>query len=162
MTSSAPHLYSPESHLFLDSWLCVSAREIWVEWNRKSWREEDPPERHATNRIGLRDLLPIDFLPGSDKALSPAISQVAIKPYADRLLALQEAERVHEMMSTAAYSIRGKSQESLFPWWTDCGSERNASSRRRVMLSGMSKQSLNDGTPSLKRNDRRLPDQSSE
>jgi hypothetical protein len=46
---STHHLYSPESHLFLDSWLCVSVREIWVGWNQKSWREEDPPERHATN-----------------------------------------------------------------------------------------------------------------
>ncbi|TBZ68769.1 hypothetical protein E0H64_13935 [Rhizobium leguminosarum bv. viciae] len=103
---STHHLYSPESHLFLDSWLCVSAREIWVEWNRKSWREEDPPERHATNRIGLSDVMPVDFLPSSDKALSPVISGVAIKPYADRLRALQEAERVHEMMSTAAYAMQ--------------------------------------------------------
>ncbi len=103
---STHHLYSPESHLFLDSWLCVSAHEIWVEWNRKSWREEDPPERHATNRIGLRNVMPVDFLPASDRALSPVISAVAIKPYADRLRALQEAERVQEMMSTAAYAMQ--------------------------------------------------------
>jgi hypothetical protein len=103
---STHHLYSPESHLFLDSWLCVSAREIWVEWNRKSWREEEPPERHATNRIGLREVMPVDFLSTSNKVLSPVVSRVAITPYADRLRALQEAERVHEMMSTAAYAMQ--------------------------------------------------------
>lgn len=103
---STHHLYSPESQLFLDSWLCVSAGEIWAEWNRKSWREEDPPERHATNRIRLRDVMPVDFLSCAHKALSPVISGVAIKPYADRLRALQEAERVHEMMSTAAYAMQ--------------------------------------------------------
>jgi hypothetical protein len=92
--------------LFLDSWLCVSARAIWVEWNRKSWREEEPPERHATNRIGLREVMPVDFLSTSNKVLSPVISRVAITPYADRLRALQEAERIHEMMSTAAYAMQ--------------------------------------------------------
>lgn len=103
---STRHLYSPESHLFLDSWLCVSAREIWVEWNRKSWREEEPPARHATNRIDLREVMPLDFLSASNKVLSPVISRVAITPYADRLRALQEAERIHEMMSTAAYAMQ--------------------------------------------------------
>ncbi|UWM85219.1 hypothetical protein [Rhizobium sp. SRDI969] len=103
---SAHHLYSPESHLFLDSWLCVSAREIWVEWNRKSWREEEPPERHATNRISLREVMPLDFLSASNKVLSPVVSGVAITPYADRLRALQEAERIHEMMSNAAYAMQ--------------------------------------------------------
>lgn len=105
-TWSTHHLYSPESHLFLDSWLCISAGEIWVEWNQKSWREDDPPERHATNRIRLRDVMPVDFLSSSEKALSPVISGAAIKPYADRLRALQEAERVHEMISTAAYAMQ--------------------------------------------------------
>lgn len=100
---STHHLYSPGSHLFLDSWLCVSAREIWVEWNRKSWREEEPPERHATNRISLREVMPLDFLSASNK-VSPVISRVAITPYADRLRALQEAERIHEMMNNAAYA----------------------------------------------------------
>ncbi|WP_430244373.1 hypothetical protein [Neorhizobium sp. DAR64861/K0K2] len=103
---SAHHLYSPGAHLFLDSWICVSAREIWVEWNRKSWREEEPPERHATNRIKLRDVMPIDFFPTAQRALSPVISAATIKPYSDRLRALQEAERVYEMISGAAYSMQ--------------------------------------------------------
>lgn len=47
---SAHHLHGPDSQLFLDSWLCVSATEIWVEWSRKAWGEEDPPDRFATGQ----------------------------------------------------------------------------------------------------------------
>ncbi|MER8802242.1 hypothetical protein [Mesorhizobium sp. M0998] len=36
---SAHHLYAPGSQMFLVSWLCVSASEIWVEWSCKAWRE---------------------------------------------------------------------------------------------------------------------------
>ncbi len=77
-----------------------------MEWNRKSWREKEPPERHATNRISLREMMPLDFLSAANKLLVPVISRVAITPYADRLRALQEAERIHEMMSTAAYAMQ--------------------------------------------------------
>ncbi len=48
------------------------------------------------------DVIPVDFLSSSDKVLSPVICGLATKPYADRLRALQGAEWVHEMMSTAA------------------------------------------------------------
>ncbi|MBY3136536.1 hypothetical protein [Rhizobium laguerreae] len=92
--------------MLLDSWLCISSREIWVEWNRKSRREEEPSERHATNRISLREVMPLDFLSASNKVLSPVVSGVAITPYADRLRAPQEAERIHEMMSNAAYALQ--------------------------------------------------------
>ncbi|MES0038865.1 hypothetical protein NKJ74_26990 [Mesorhizobium sp. M0046] len=102
---SAHHLHGPDSQLFLDSWLCVSASEIWIEWSRKAWREEDPPERFATGRIGLRDVMPIDVMPVREAALSPVISAAKVKPYHKRLCALLEAERVHEMMSRAAYEM---------------------------------------------------------
>src|SRR5262245_33991447 len=42
---SARHLYEPASQLFLESMLCFSAIEIWVESMRRAWREEDPPGR---------------------------------------------------------------------------------------------------------------------
>ncbi|MER8522207.1 MULTISPECIES: hypothetical protein [unclassified Mesorhizobium] len=91
---SAHHLHGPESQLFLDSWLCVSASEIWVEWSRKPWREEDPPVRFATGPIGLRAVMPIDFMPVREAALPAAISAATVKPYHKRLRALLEAERV--------------------------------------------------------------------
>jgi hypothetical protein len=50
--------------------------------------------------------MPVDFLSASNKVLSPVISRVAITPYADRLRALQEAERIYEMMSNAAYAMQ--------------------------------------------------------
>ncbi|MER9482542.1 hypothetical protein NKI74_24670 [Mesorhizobium sp. M0494] len=100
---SAHHLHGADSQLFLDSWLCVSASEIWVEWSRKAWREEEPPERCATGH--LRAVMPIDFMPVREAALSPVISAATVKPYHKRLRALLEAERVHEMMSHAAYEM---------------------------------------------------------
>ncbi len=154
---STHHLYSPESHLFLDSWLCVSAREIWVEWNRKSWREEEPPERHATNRIGLREVMPVDFLSTSNKVLSPVISRVAITPYADRLRALQEAERIHEMMSTAAYAMQREVPGEILSVVDRLWLGKNVASKPRATRSAMSKQNWSDGIPSSKQNDQRLP-----
>ncbi len=91
--------------IFLDSWLCVSTSEIWVEWSRKAWREDDPPERFVTGRINLGAVMPIDFIPVREATLSPVVSTAKVKPYRERLLALLEAERVHEMMSHAAYTM---------------------------------------------------------
>ncbi|MES0057285.1 hypothetical protein NKJ66_27285 [Mesorhizobium sp. M0078] len=49
--------------------------------------------------------MPIDFLPVRENALSPVISAATVKPYHKRLYALLEAERVHEMVSSAAYEM---------------------------------------------------------
>ena len=68
------HLYTPASRLFLDSMLCISATEIWVECFRKSWREEDPPQRHASGRLSLKAIMPIDYMPPHEIAL-PARSR---------------------------------------------------------------------------------------
>ncbi|MBY5834836.1 hypothetical protein HFN47_35790 [Rhizobium leguminosarum] len=144
--------------MFLNSWLYVSAREIWVEWNRKCWREEEPPERHATNRISLREVMLVDFLSASDKVLSQVISRVAITPYADRLRALQEAERIHEMMSHAAYAMQKEVLGEILSVVDRSGSGRNVPSKRHATRSAMSKQSLNDGRPNSKGNDRRFCD----
>ncbi len=101
--------------------------------------------------------MPVDFLSTSNKVLSPVISRVAIKPYADRLHALQEAERIHEMMSTAAYAMQKEVPGEILSvvdrlWF---GEERPF--QARATLSAMSKQSWSDGTPNSKRNDQRLP-----
>lgn len=102
---SAHHVYRPESSLFLDSTLCVSASEIWVESQRKAWRDEDPPERIVTGRLKLQNVMPIDYMPVREFVLSPVVSSVVVSPYRERLQALLEADRVHEMMSKAAYAI---------------------------------------------------------
>lgn len=102
---SGHHLYLPESDFMLDSWLCISSDAAWVEWNRRSWRDEAPPERHATNKISLRDVMPIDFLGGKEKTLPAAISKARIKPYQSRLQALGKAERIYEIVASAAYAM---------------------------------------------------------
>lgn len=102
---SARHLYTPESRLFLDSSLCVSATEAWVEFTRKAWREDDPPERVATGKLKLQAIMPIDYMPVREITLSPVVSRATMAPYRERLRGLIEAERVLEMISRAAYAI---------------------------------------------------------
>jgi hypothetical protein len=103
---SSTHLYRPESDFILNSYLCISPDVAWIEWYRRSWREDDPPERHSTSRIKLRDVMPIDFLDGEvEKVLPPGISAAKVKPYLARLQALDEAERIFEMLTNAAYAL---------------------------------------------------------
>ncbi|MGA1831226.1 hypothetical protein [Rhizobium wenxiniae] len=50
--------------------------------------------------------MPIDFLDGEeDRVLPPAIAEAKVKPYQARLQALDEAERIHEMITNAAYAM---------------------------------------------------------
>lgn len=102
---SAHHVYSPEARLFLDSTLCISSTEIWVECMRRAWREEDPPERISTSRLKLREIMPIDYMAPREIVLSPAVSQASVAPYRERLRGLIEAERVYEMLSSATYAM---------------------------------------------------------
>ncbi|MCD7109648.1 hypothetical protein LRX75_11380 [Rhizobium sp. DKSPLA3] len=103
---SSTHLYQPESDFVLNSYLCISPEAAWIEWYRRSWNEENPLERHATNNVKLRDVMPIDFLDGDEsKALPLTIPEARVKPYRSRLNALDEAERIYEMMVKAAYAM---------------------------------------------------------
>jgi hypothetical protein len=99
------HIHAPETRLFLNSMLCVSANEVWVECMRRAWREDDPPERFSTGRLTLQEVMPIDHMPKREAALSPVISRAAVTPYRERLRGLLEAERVYEMLSRAAYAM---------------------------------------------------------
>ncbi|MDF1775733.1 MAG: hypothetical protein P1V13_06880 [Rhizobiaceae bacterium] len=60
---SALHVHGPETHLLLESTLCVSRTEIWVEATRRAWREEDPPEHIVTGKLSLQAIMPIDYMP---------------------------------------------------------------------------------------------------
>lgn len=102
---SARYLYAPAALVFLDSTLCVSATEVWVESARRAWRDEDPPERVATGRLKLRDIMPIDYMPVREIELPPGVSRATVKPYAERLQGLLEADRIYEMISHATYAI---------------------------------------------------------
>jgi len=102
---SVRHVFTPESRLFLDSTLCVSGAELWVEFTRKAWRDEDPPEHYVTSRLSLKEIMPIDHMPKHEVSISPTISRASVAPYRERLVALLEAERVNEMMVNSAYAI---------------------------------------------------------
>lgn len=102
---SVTHIWGPETRAFLDSTLCVSSTEIWVESRRQAWREADPPERIATGRLALRAIMPIDHMPVREVTLPPVIGRIAVAPYRQRLRGLVEAERLHEMLANAAYAI---------------------------------------------------------
>src|SRR5262249_18805758 len=82
---SARHLYEPASRLFLESTLCISATEIWVESLRRAWREEGPSERFATARKTLRTIMPIDYMPTQERTLPPLVTRATAKPYQERL-----------------------------------------------------------------------------
>lgn len=103
---SSTHVYRSESDFILNSYLCLSPDTAWIEWYRRLWRDENPPERHSTNRIKLRDVMPIDYLDGeAHKVLSPAIPEAKVRPYLSRLHALDEAERIFVMITNAAYAL---------------------------------------------------------
>ncbi|WP_246655243.1 hypothetical protein [Rhizobium laguerreae] len=50
----------------------------------------------------------IDYLPATDTALSPVVSRQSIKPYAERLQALREAEHVFELISKATSPVQNE------------------------------------------------------
>lgn len=105
---SAHHVHGPDTYLLLESMLCVSRTEVWVEATRKAWREEDPPDRIVTDKLNLQAIMPIDYMPVQEVSLSPAISRAAVRPYQNRLKALLELDHVHEMMTHAAYGMERK------------------------------------------------------
>lgn len=102
---SARHLHRPALSTFLESVLCISKTEIWVECLRRGWREEDPPERFATARQPLRAIMPIDYMPEREKPLPPLVTRAATVPYQKRLDALIATERIYAMLSEAAYAM---------------------------------------------------------
>lgn len=110
---SARYIHTPDSRMVLDSTLCISATEVWVECMRRAWREEDPPERIGTARMMLREIMPIDYMPVREVSLPPSISKATVAPYRDRLRALLEAERVCEMLSNAACAMERNVPEEM-------------------------------------------------
>lgn len=103
---SACHISAPASRLFLESTLCISATEIWVESLWRAWREEDPPERFVTARKRLQAIMPMDDMPARQMALSPLVTRMATVPYQQRLQALIESERLYDMLFRAAYDMK--------------------------------------------------------
>jgi hypothetical protein len=62
-------------------------------------------ETFTTEKIALREIMPIDLMPGKEVEIPPAISRVRIKEHWPRLRALIEAERVYGMLERSAYAL---------------------------------------------------------
>ena len=102
---SAHHVWGSETRAFLNSNLCVSETEMWVEATRRAWRDEDPLERIASGRMRLKEVMPIDHMQVPEITLAPSISYSRVAPYRQRLRGLIEAERIYDMLSSAAYAM---------------------------------------------------------
>jgi hypothetical protein len=103
---SAHHVYSSENYATARSLLCVSAIDLWVDCTIDAPRfRGDDSEAFTTEKIALREIMPIDLMPGKDVEIPPAISRVRIKEHWPRLRALIEAERVFGMLERSAYAL---------------------------------------------------------
>lgn len=103
---SAHHVYSSENYTTARSQLCVSATELWVDCtiNAPQFRGDDT-ETFTTDKVVLRDIMPIDLMRAKEVEIPPAINRVRIRQHWPRLRALIEAERVHEMLERSTYAL---------------------------------------------------------
>lgn len=103
---SAHHVYSSENYTTARSQLCVSATQLWVDCTMTAphYRGADT-ETFKTEKVALRDIMPIDLMPSKEVEIPPAIGRVRIKQHWPRLRALIEAERVHEMLERSTYAL---------------------------------------------------------
>lgn len=102
----AHHVYSSENYTTARSQLCVSATELWVDCtiNAPQFRGDDT-ETFTTDKVVLRDIMPIDLMRAKEVEIPPAINRVRIRQHWPRLRALIEAERVHEMLERSTYAL---------------------------------------------------------
>ncbi|MCG7867593.1 MAG: hypothetical protein JAY74_14680 [Candidatus Thiodiazotropha taylori] len=92
---SVKQIYLPSAYSRANTELCVSSHDVWIRadvddtWSR---------DRFETVRIPLREVCPIDLIPVNEKRLPRRIQRSGIKPCAERLKALQEAQAVYEAL----------------------------------------------------------------
>ncbi|MCM8920609.1 MAG: hypothetical protein LC540_11060, partial [Candidatus Thiodiazotropha sp.] len=99
---SVSHIYSPNTHHKSDSYLCVSAEEVWIKADvEDSWSHN----QYETQRISLADIGPIDLVLPKDQRLPASIKQSWIKPYANRIKAIREAQAIYEALLDASYDL---------------------------------------------------------
>lgn len=99
---SVKPICSPGTFARVKAELCVSSHDVWIRADMDDTWSRD---RFETVRIPLRDVCPINLIPVDDKRLTGRIQRSGIKPYADRLQALQEAQAVYEALVEATYDM---------------------------------------------------------
>lgn len=99
---SVRYIYSPNSHDIATTELCVSSKDVWVRVDvRNTWSHD----RFETTRIPLREICPIDLIAPKECRLPAKIRRSGVKPYAERLRVLQEAQAVFDDLVQAAYDM---------------------------------------------------------
>lgn len=99
---SVKQIFSPKAYTRAKAELCVSPHEIWIRGDvQDSWSRD----RFETIRMSLRDICPIDLMPPNEQRLPGRILRSGMKPYAERLQALQEALAVYDALASAAYDM---------------------------------------------------------
>ena len=98
------YLVEPDEVGRAESRLCISINEVWIETFRRSWRGADhPPDRIVSAPLPLRAVVPIDLLPIREIGIPETIGSGRLRPFAERLKALQDMEQVCEMLSETLY-----------------------------------------------------------
>ena len=96
---SARHVYSAESYATAESSLCISATEIWVDGTIRVPRwQGDEEQRFSTERLTLRDVMPIELMPTKEVVVTQPIRRAKVWQHWPRLRILIEAERVWSML----------------------------------------------------------------
>ncbi|MGS2724527.1 hypothetical protein ACVBEJ_12360 [Porticoccus sp. GXU_MW_L64] len=96
---SVNQIYSPGTYLRAKTELCVSSNEVWIRAELdNSWSRS----QYETIRLALRDICPIELVPAIEQRLPGKIYRAGIKPYEERLQALQEARLVYDGVVDAA------------------------------------------------------------
>jgi len=82
--------------------LCVSEHDLWLQCERDGdWSREE----FRTQKVALRDIVPVDLIEQGERELPGSVLGKSIKPYITRLKALQEAEQVIDALSQSLYRI---------------------------------------------------------
>lgn len=100
----ARYLHSPNAYGGKYGELCISMEHIWVRYRVTSLWDTRQVE---TERLPLRDVIPLDLLCTEDMELPSSINRSTIQPYASRLQAIIDIEHANEIVVSAAYKIDG-------------------------------------------------------
>lgn len=104
---SAHHVYSSDSYADAKTVLCVSADAMWAQCTIFVYRlHGEQAETSLTQKLSLRSLMPIEHLSGRDIELPPSPGRAKVRQHRERLRALVEAERVHEMLDRSLWDMK--------------------------------------------------------
>lgn len=142
------YAHAPELHGHAVGELCVSEHEIWVRCTVETmWTNEE----FETDRMALREILPVELLTHAAVELPSVMKRSSLHPYAKPLRALRDAERALEIVAEATYRMDGAVPDEHLVlverlWFSETGGGPFAAAR----------QAMDDLTTDLEQWDERL------